>query len=328
LFTCAKQSQQNQAYASTGELCVNITDTTNTALTARCEDPECTLPRALAGFWRLDLDLKFACNNGADNIPVDPDTLVKTGLALSCQNPVAKGYVGNQGKVASLVDNNVATKTLDSVNPFQSATSEGVALCVAPTPGGGDATGSGEATTCPDPATQLRCDLRGQNAPPAGSCVFRRAKEARRALGSAFAPWASADQTTTVADLTGRCSSARYGHLLDPTIYDEYPQLKISPTCYDVVGCSPKDSCRGNNTCANGYEYNKYKCLQFNAQATPDQLSCQTDDECRSRSGVTTNGFGSACDLDHPEDCARCRLGPIDVVTGTRNGTCECVGGG
>lgn len=59
-----KQSQQNQAYANTGELCINITETGDAGLSSRCADAECTTPRALAGFWRLDLDLKFACNDG------------------------------------------------------------------------------------------------------------------------------------------------------------------------------------------------------------------------------------------------------------------------
>jgi len=156
--------------------------------------------------------------------------------------------------------------------------------------------------------------------------VFRRAKEARRAMGSDYTPWASVDQEATVMALEGRCASARYLHLVDPTVYDEYPQLKISPTCFDIVGCSPKDSCKGNNTCSLGYEYNKYKCELWNEE-NPGKQSCQKDDECRSRSGTSQNGFGSACDLDHPEDCSRCVLGEFDRLTGERNGTCECIGG-
>ena len=325
LFTCGKQSQQNQAYANTGELCVNISETTDSAgLSARCEDSECTSPRALAGFWRLDLDLKFACNAGLDNIPtVDQDGAVLVAIAgeeqqpLSCQNPVEKGAFD-----LSADDATVAEKAIGYLNPSSTKTKSGASLCVAP-----NLNTDTLSLTCPEPTTQLRCDLRGAAAPEAGKCVFRRAKEARRAMGKAYTPWASEAQVETVEKLTARCSSARYLHLTDPAVYDEYPQLKISPICYDVVGCSPKDSCRGNNTCNDGYEYQKYSCQKWNND-NPDQLSCQSDDDCRSRSGKTAvGGFGSACDKEHPEDCSRCNLGPIDVLSGTRNGTCECTGG-
>jgi len=311
MFTCAKESQQNQAYASTGELCVNITDGQDGAeLSARCADSECTAPRALAGFWRLDLDLKFACNSDPENVKRNDKGIKEGTIPLACQNPVAKGeYDQQQGTF---------DKLLGKVNPLSaSKTKSGVELCVSP---------DADTGSCPVADTQLQCDLRGAAAPAAGSCVFRRAKEARRAMGSDYTPWASVDQEATVMALEGRCASARYLHLVDPTVYDEYPQLKISPTCFDIVGCSPKDSCKGNNTCSLGYEYNKYKCELWNEE-NPGKQSCQKDDECRSRSGTSQNGFGSACDLDHPEDCSRCVLGEFDRLTGERNGTCECIGG-
>ena len=39
--------------------------------------------------------------------------------------------------------------------------------------------------------------------------------------------------------------------------------------------------------------------------------------------------MSSACDRDHPEDCARCNLNNavLDPTTNVRRGTCECVGG-
>ena len=218
---------------------------------------------------------------------------------------------------------------IDYINPMSSKTSTGLDLCVSPGTENAETTKTATAAlslTCPSPETQLRCDLRGSLAPAAGSCVFRRSKEARRAMGKAYLPWAAVSAISTVEVLTARCSSARYLHLTDPNVYDEYPQLKISPTCFDVVGCSPKESCRGNNTCSAGYEYNKYKCQQWN-EKNPAKNSCQTDDECRSRSGKSDKGLGSACSLENPEDCSRCKLGPIDFITGLRNGTCECVGG-
>ena len=134
------------------------------------------------------------------------------------------------------------------------------------------------------------------------------------------------DRNRRIGALSCRGLQSAFEHLVDSSVYERFPQLKISPTCFDVVGCSPKDSCLGNNTCNSGYEWQKYKCQQFN-EDNPDKVSCQTDDDCRSRSGATQIGLGSACDLDHPEDCSRCALGPIDPSTGTRNGTCECTGG-
>ena len=230
---------------------------------------------------------------------------------MSCQNPIARGEFESQSTSSSAVDSALGN-VIDYINPLSSKTSTGLDLCVSPGTEIGDTTKTATAAlslTCPSPETQLRCDLRGSLAPAAGSCVFRRSKEARRAMGKAYLPWAAVSAISTVEVLTARCSSARYLHLTDPNVYDEYPQLKISPTCFDVVGCSPKESCRGNNTCSAGYEYNKYKCQQYNNNSVSNH--CQTDDDCRSRSSGaegSKKGFGSACDKDHPEDCSRCKL--------------------
>lgn len=125
----------------------------------------------------------------------------------------------------------------------------------------------------------------------------------------------------------GGCPKERFAHLSDPTVYDSYSGLQQSSTCYDVVACSPKTSCLGNNTCDTGYEYSYFKCLAWNAK-NPDKLSCQTDDDCRDRSGTNQDtGLSSACSAKHPEDCARCELGAPDA-DGNRRGMCRCMAGG
>ena len=58
----------------------------------------------------------------------------------------------------------------------------------------------------------------------------------------------------------------------------------------------------------------------------PNHLSCTSDEQCRTRSNSTAtkeSGLSSACDANHPEDCARCVFNASST-----QGTCECVGGG
>ena len=56
VFTCAKAGQLQQSYARPGERCQND-------LNGECADADCTKPKSNVGFWRLDLDLQFACSS-------------------------------------------------------------------------------------------------------------------------------------------------------------------------------------------------------------------------------------------------------------------------
>ena len=57
VFTCATSSQASQSYAKPGELC-------QVEANGVCADDQCLLPKANPGFWRLNLDLEWACNAG------------------------------------------------------------------------------------------------------------------------------------------------------------------------------------------------------------------------------------------------------------------------
>lgn len=338
VFTCAKSSQAAQSYAKPGELCQDEPN-------GVCADADCTAPKANPGFWRLDLDLQFACNQGTALSTEEADGGLQV---LPCQADYAKllSSASNEKSVGATV--------MSALNPFDtSGGNTGVSLeqvCAA-----GIQQGTGNRTQCA-PDYRL-CSDRGTN--PPGSCIFRRPEEARRALGSEFWPWACPEVDMTelmkssdvpeqakknamracrsaAPDAFGyveslsmpNCPAKRTKHLVDPSVYRQYPGLEQSTTCYGIVACNPKESCLGDNKCAPGYEYNKHRCEAWNA-ANPGRSNCTSDDDCRSRSGrvAASNGasagLSSACDHNNPEDCARC---VVDDTTGL--GTCECMGGG
>jgi hypothetical protein len=174
--------------------------------------------------------------------------------------------------------------------------------------------------------------------------------EARRALGSNFWPWAcpgtdlepyvpsdiqpsqekckeanlEAYNFISAIDRPG-CPLSRVEHLVNLSKFDEFPGLKMSPVCFSLVACNPKESCIGNNQCSTGYEYQKYRCMAWNKK-NPDKLSCTSDDQCRTRSNSTStkeSGLSSACNANNPEDCSRCVFNKSSTI-----GTCKCVGGG
>ena len=80
------------------------------------------------------------------------------------------------------------------------------------------------------------------------------------------------------------CPFSRVNHLINYSVYDEFPSLVMSDVCYGIVACNPKESCLGNNQCSEGYEYNKFRCLAYNVQH-PNNMNCTSDDQCRTRSG-------------------------------------------
>ncbi len=292
LFSCGRDDEtlQEQAYGGVGELCLDV----NSGMTyASCGDADCTQPKALAGFFRLDLDLEFACQAGSEK---------------PCQKDVKPGIYDNvQFGTDAAQDLCFAFAEGDSV--FSNGTCSG---------------------------SRHQCSNRGTDAVEAGKCVFRRPKEAKRALGNEYEPWfdssgASAEARNQLASLEPRCDSKRYAHLLDPSIYNDYPGLKQSPTCYDIVACTPKTSCLGDNQCADEYQWMRPNCLKWQEE-NPNRENCTNDDQCRSRSGdagAGAVGLSSACDRENPEDCARCNLDDsvVDPLTGERVGRCECVGG-
>ena len=251
LFSCGRKDETlaGQNYGNVGELCLEVNDGVEHAV---CEDQGCTKPQALAGFFRLDLDMEFACQAGS-NVP--------------CQNDVD----------VSVYDN-VKSEVAGSAGSGGGAGSGGSGdLCVAPAfvEGNKLANQSGAVVTCGEGTNQ--CSNTGSNAVSPGACVFRRPKEARRALGDNYLPWSAKDVPTqnNVKGLTPRCDKRRFEHLLDPSIYDKYPGLQQSPTCYDLVACNPKSSCTGNNQC--GLEYHWMRpcvpCVSCGRNKTPTETT-------------------------------------------------------
>ena len=323
VFTCARSSESSQSYAKPGELCQNID---NGMEKEECEDAACSKPKARPGFFRLDLDLQFACNEGDNNEPCQADL---TGVGLEGGNSLASSFKNDY--IGFTTGNTVE----DGLQKICSA---------------GSQVGT-NATTCA--AEQRQCSKRGGAAP--GSCIFRRPLEARRAMGKEYWPFAcpgtdlsdvydkenlqaakdkcraaNPDTYKFVDELvTAGCPAARTQHLVDYSVYDEFPALDMSTTCYSVVACNPKSSCIGGNKCGVGYEFQKFKCQQWNINH-PNKTSCTSDYECRTRSGKNSdsdNGLTSACAEDSPEDCSRCVM-QTNPETGIQQGQCECTGGG
>ena len=318
IFTCARQSEVSQSYAKPGELCQDIS---NEVDKEECEDAACSKPKAKPGFWRLDLDLQFACNEGNNRSP--------------CQTDLTDKYTG--------------TSMLDALSsPFENMIGSGDSsdddqLCYT-----GIQEGSNE-TVCA--AGQRKCNERGGAAP--GNCIFRRPKEARRAMGKEY--WPFACPGTDLGDVYNKedmsaakakckaanpdafqfvenlamagCPAGRTNHLVDYSVYDKFPALNMSTNCYSVVACNPKASCLGGNACGLGYEYQKHRCEAWN-QNNPNKTSCSSDYDCRTRSGSTIGdaGLSSACAEGKEEDCSRCVIAS-DPETGISKGTCECTGG-
>jgi len=264
LFSCGRKDETlaGQNYGNVGELCLEVNDGVEHAV---CEDQGCTKPQALAGFFRLDLDMEFACQAGS-NVPCQNDVDVSVYDNVKSEVAGSGGSEGSGGGAGS------GGGSGD--------------LCVAPAfvEGNKLANQSGAVVTCGEGTNQ--CSNTGSNAVSPGACVFRRPKEARRALGDNYLPWSAKDVPTqnNVKGLTPRCDKRRFEHLLDPSIYDKYPGLQQSPTCYDLVACNPKSSCTGNNQCGLEYQWMRPTCVLWQEQ-NPNRNNCTSDDQCRQRSG-------------------------------------------
>ena len=132
-----------------------------------------------------------------------------------------------------------------------------------------------------------------------------------------------------------RCSTNRTNHGLK----DEYPNLRLRDYCYDYAACQPKDSCTGNNTCDKAYRWTLDQCTKWekglkSSRGLPlrngrvnyglgeGQYPCETDSDCRTRSGKTEKANGGDNDNLRPMDGAICVSVPN--VNGTTVKRCQC----
>jgi hypothetical protein len=129
------------------------------------------------------------------------------------------------------------------------------------------------------------------------------------------------------AEAEPRCPKERW----DLSLKREYPNLIEEESCYDFAGCRPKSACIGNNTCNIGYQYTLKKCIEWESKALDgrrnsgkglNQYKCNTDSDCRTRSGQPERPNGGDCRFNNPEDCAIC-VNRTDV-NGTSQGYCQC----
>merc|ERR1712167_487762 len=73
------------------------------------------------------------------------------------------------------------------------------------------------------------------------------------------------------ASTGGRCHPKRWDR-------DQYKDAIVRDHCPDLIPCTPKESCLGNNTCESAYQWTLQQC-QAKRQATDD----------------TTGGAGNLC---------------------------------
>ena len=128
-------------------------------------------------------------------------------------------------------------------------------------------------------------------------------------------------------ETAGRCQAERYDFSLKKT----YKSIEYRDDCFNFVGCLPPESCLGNNTCETGYQYQMNKCMLWETAGVRNNPNsgkglgkyvCESDVDCRTRSGKKNRPRGMPCDLRSPEDCSRCVKVPNE--NGTLIGHCEC----
>ena len=258
----AKSGQTDTSFAKPGELC-------QTDVNGACADADCTEPRSLRGFWRLDLDLQFACDSAGSTKPCQADITGDTKFTAASLVDALNPWTAETSGSICFAGTQIGTNETTCGN----GQSNGRRLAAGGQPGG-------------QPGGQQRqCSKRGANTP--GTCLFRRPLEARRALGADFWPWScpgtdlpysaydfdpareACQQASPAAynfinaiDRPG-CPLSRVDHLVNLSKFEEYPGLKMSDVCYSVVACNPKESCTGNNQCSKGYEYQKFRCMAW-----------------------------------------------------------------
>jgi len=126
--------------------------------------------------------------------------------------------------------------------------------------------------------------------------------------------------------LEGSCAKQR----IDRSLVSQYPEIAFYETCNQVVRCIPPESCTGRGLCAEGYEYQLYRCRQKrNSNTTSNTCRVFYDSAVGSFRGVDADcqkntAPGRTCSFDNPEDCSECvvRFGSEDPASAY--GTCEC----
>jgi hypothetical protein len=93
---------------------------------------------------------------------------------------------------------------------------------------------------------------------------------------------------------------------------ETYGNAIVQERCPDIVPCSPKESCLGNNTCAVGYQWIVSQCRAARNLTAPN--FCETDRDCDPNPR-------RECTLSNPEHCSACVKSEIN---GSLVGRCEC----
>lgn len=118
-----------------------------------------------------------------------------------------------------------------------------------------------------------------------------------------------------------RCPARRWDV---PRLQSDFPGLQEKDFCFNFVGCTPKDACLGNNTCAKGYEYIYHKCEAWYEREGAGARLCQSDGDCRTKSGRASWRRGEVCSQVNPQDCATCDMAATASVGNVTYGTCRC----
>eukprot|EP00505_MAST-04D_sp_SCG-Rhode-Island_P001045 Stramenopile-MAST_4_protein_1045 len=83
------------------------------------------------------------------------------------------------------------------------------------------------------------------------------------------------------------CPSER---LFDPVLDREliaeftFADMHKQDECLEIVGCKPKEACKGGNTCNEGYEYQRKRCNSILDKASNTSTACNSTLQCRTRS--------------------------------------------
>jgi hypothetical protein len=115
-----------------------------------------------------------------------------------------------------------------------------------------------------------------------------------------------------------RCSTNRTNHGLK----NFYPNLQLRDYCYDFAACQPKEACTGNNTCREEYQWTLNQCILWEKgeklRGMPlkngkvqyglgeGNYPCETDIDCRTRSGNKNTPNGGDNINSRPMDGAFC----------------------
>jgi len=133
-----------------------------------------------------------------------------------------------------------------------------------------------------------------------------------------------------------RCSVNRTDHALK----DTYPKIRLRDYCFDFAACKPKPACLGNNTCGVAYRWTLNQCRKWekgiklrgtlplaNGKVQyglgEGQYPCETDFDCRTRSGNPNTPNGGDNANNRPMDGAYCATIPSDNGTTVKRCVCK-----